>query len=357
MTKAIADIGKVSELTISSFETVADSIPICANKIEPVWSTLATKEDLALDIDIIQRQLNKTEERIENLECGKANISEICYLHNRTDLLRDEIHNLEERIDRENININLFITDLREQLAVTIAELNSLKEQLFKKKENKNKMKNLNLDFGPCGNTVRLSMYGIAIQNINNEWVSYNPEKKEIVNVDILNIADGGKYVYKMPVAISDIAIGDIVIHNRVPMFITHIKEDGSFIATDVRAGESKCIIPTRSPFGFSFMTKIVSLFNDLMAPDKDNPFGNMWMFAMMSDDNNFDIKDMLMMSLMTGNNDFAKNMNPMMLMLMMDDKNEKNDWLMFLMLMNSGIMNQPHICQCAKPTVEAGQI
>ena len=224
-------------------------------------------------------------------------------------------------------------------------------------KENDTMMKGINFDFGPCGNTVRLSMYGMAIQNISGEWVSYNPDSREIINVDVFNMADGGKYMYKMPVAIADVKEGDIVIHNRVPMFVTAINENGTFEVTDVRAGETKNIIPTRSPFGFNFMTKIVSLFNGLMTPDKSNPFGNMWMFAMMSGDKNFDMKDMLMISMMTGNNDFVGNMNPMMLMFMMDDKNEKNDWLMPLMLMNSGMMNQPHTCQHAKPAVEAGQI
>ena len=225
-------------------------------------------------------------------------------------------------------------------------------------KENDTMMKGINFDFGPCGSTVRMSMYGMAIQNISGEWVSYNPDSREIINVDVFNMADGGKYMYKMPVAIADVKEGDIVIHNRVPMFVTAINENGTFEVTDVRAGETKNIIPTRSPFGFNFMTKIVSLFNGLMTPDKNNPFGNMWMFAMMSGDNNFDMKDMLMISMMTGNNDFVGNMNPMMLMFMMDDKNEKNDWLMPLMLMNSGMMNQaqPHVCNCdkhaEKPTV-----
>ena len=232
-----------------------------------------------------------------------------------------------------------------------------------KANENKNdegektKMKGFNFDFGPCGNTVRLSMYGMAIQNINGEWVSYNLDSHEIINVDVFNIADGGKYMYKMPVAIDDVKIGDIVVHNRVPMFVTAVNDSGTFEVADVRAGEAKTVIPTRSPFGFNFITKIVSLFSGLTTPDKNNPFGNMWMFAMLSDDKNFDVKDMLMISMMTGNNDFAGNMNPMMLMLMMGDNGEKNDWLMPLMLMSGGLMVQPHTCQCAKSEVETGQI
>lgn len=252
------------------------------------------------------------------------------------------------------------VRDVNDKIEELLRELEKKVDKAEKTecvKENDTMMKGINFDFGPCGSTIRLSMYGMAIQNISNEWVSYNSDSREIINVDVFNIPGGGKYMYKMPVAIKDVAIGDVVIHNRVPMFVTAINENGTFEAVDVRAGESKVIIPTRSPFGFSFITKIISLFNGMMIPDKNNPFGNMWMFAMMSGDKNFDMKDMLMISMMTGNNDFAGNMNPMMLMLMMDDKNEKNDWLMPLMLMNSGVMNQPHTCQCANPAAEAGRI
>ena len=215
-------------------------------------------------------------------------------------------------------------------------------------------MKGFNFDFGPCGSTVRLSMYGMAIQNVAGEWVSYNPDSGEIVNVDVFNMPDGGKYMYKMPVAIKDVKEGDIVIHNRVPMFVTAIDKNGTFTVTDVRAGESKTIIPTRSPFGFNFITKIISLFGNMMTPTTDNPFGNMWMFAFMSDDKNFDMNDMMMLSMMSGN-DFGS-INPMMLMLMADNKDSKSDWLMPLMLMNSGLMNQTHNHKCEKTPANAGQ-
>lgn len=150
----------------------------------------------------------------------------------------------------------------------TFNDVNEMINNKMKEKENVN-MKGFNFDFGPCGNTVRLSMYGMAIQNISGEWVSYNPDSHEIINVDVFSMADGGKYIYKMPVAIADVKIGDIVIHSRVPMFVTAVNENGTFDVIDVRAGETKTVIPTRSPFGFNFMTKIVSLFSGLTTPDK----------------------------------------------------------------------------------------
>jgi hypothetical protein len=210
-------------------------------------------------------------------------------------------------------------------------------------KENDTMMKGINFDFGPCGNTVRLSMYGMAIQNISGEWVSYNPDSHEIINVDVFNMADGGKYMYKMPVAIADIKVGDIVIHNRVPMFVTATNENGTFEVTDVRAGETKNIIPTRNMFGFNFMTKVVSLFGAFTdAPTADQPFGNMLPFLMMGE--NKDI-DPMMMFFMMGQGGANAMANPMMMYFMMKD-NKDFDPMMLMFMMNQ---TQPHTCNCGK--------
>ena len=210
------------------------------------------------------------------------------------------------------------------------AKLNEDKE---KKEENKN-MKGFNFDFGPCGNDIHMSMYGLAIKNINNEWVSYDKTAKDIINVDILNIADAGKYMYKMPVAVSDVRIGDVVVHNGVPMFVTGNNHDGSFSVVDVRVGEAKAIIPTKNMFGFNFMTKVVNLFDNFMStPNSNNPFGNMLPLLMMGDNKNF---DPMMFMFMMGQNGFNGNdmfSNPMMMyMLMKDNKNFDPMMLMFMM-------------------------
>lgn len=210
------------------------------------------------------------------------------------------------------------------------AKLNEDKE---KKEESKN-MKGFNFDFGPCGNDIHMSMYGLAIKNINNEWVSYDKTAKDIINVDILNIADAGKYMYKMPVAVSDVRIGDVVVHNGVPMFVTGNNQDGSFSVVDVRVGEAKAIIPTKNMFGFNFMTKVVNLFDNFMStPNSNNPFGNMLPFLMMGDNKNF---DPMMLMFMMGQNGFNINdmfSNPMMMyMLMKDNKNFDPMMLMFMM-------------------------
>lgn len=220
-------------------------------------------------------------------------------------------------------------------------QLKADKETKCAEKENENMIKGINFDFGPCGNTVRLSMYGMAIQNVAGEWVSYNPDSREIINVDVFNMADGGKYMYKMPVAIADVKVGDIVIHNRAPMFVTAINENGSFEVTDVRAGETKSIIPTRNMFGFNFMTKVVSLFGAFTdAPTADQPFGNMLPFLMMGENKDIDPMMMFMMMNQGGSNMFS---NPMMMYFLMKDNKDIDPMIMFMM------MNQNHTCNCSK--------
>lgn len=220
---------------------------------------------------------------------------------------------------------------------------NDMLNKVDKEKENETMIKGVNFDFGPCGSGVRLSMYGMAIQNSAGEWVSYNPATGEIINVDILNIADGGKYLYKMPVPISDVKVGDIVVHNRVPMFVTDILGNGTFAVTDVRAGESKTIIPVRNMFGFNFMTKVISLFGNMMGtPSADQPFGNMLPFLMMGENKSMDNDAMLMFMLMqnqSGSNMFS---NPMMMYFLMKDNKDFDP--MMLMMMSMGTNQAPVI-------------
>lgn len=203
-----------------------------------------------------------------------------------------------------------------------------------KKKENKEnkEMKGFNFDFGPCTNdNVRMSMYGLAIQNNAGVWVSYN--NGQVIDVDVMNF-DGRQYMFKMPVAIKDIKVGDAVIHNRVPMFVTSV--EGGVHVVDIRAGEAKTIVPTTNMFGFNFITKIVSMFDAFgAAPTADQPFGNMLPFMLMGD--NKDIDPMMMFMMMNQDKDGFDMSNPMMLYFMFGkDGTKSNDMLPLMMMMNN---------------------
>lgn len=194
--------------------------------------------------------------------------------------------------------------------------------------------KNFNFDFGPCNSErVRLSMYGLAIENTAGTYVSYNEKDDSIIDVEIFNFKDAGKYLFKMPVAIKDIKKGDVIVHNRVPVFVTGVSEDGQISVVDIRAGERKDIILTKNMFGFDYATKVVSLFNAVDgAPTPDKPFGNMLPFLMMEGG---EIDPMMMMLMAQNQGGETANLfnNPMLLYCMMKGKND--DILPLMMMMN----------------------
>lgn len=207
----------------------------------------------------------------------------------------------------------------------------------YEKKDNKekeNKMKGFNFDFGKITNdSIRMSMYGMAVKNTSGVWTAYDKSTGDLMDVDVFNF-DGSNFLFKMPVAIKDIAVGDVIIHARKPMFVVSKTEAGDLVAIDPVAGEKKTIMPIRSPFGFNFATKVISLFDNLMGqtPTSENPFGNLWMLMLM--DGKSDMKDMLVpMMLMNQANGSTNAFNPMMLMLMNDG--DMKDIALPLMLMN----------------------
>lgn len=207
----------------------------------------------------------------------------------------------------------------------------------YEKKDNEekeNKMKGFNFDFGKITNdSIRMSMYGMAVKNASGVWTAYDKGTGDLMDVDVFNF-DGSNFLFKMPVAIKDIAVGDVVIHARKPMFVISKTEAGDLIAIDPVAGEKKTIMPSKNMFGFNFATKVVSLFDNLMGqtPTSENPFGNMWMLMLM--DGKSDLKDiMISMMLINQASGSTNTFNPMMLMLMSND--DMKDMAIPLMLMN----------------------
>lgn len=202
----------------------------------------------------------------------------------------------------------------------------------IKRKENNNMNLFKGFDFGSCENdNVKVSIYGIAVKNATGTWVSYDPNSGNIIDVDILNF--DAKYLYKMPVAIKDVAESDVIIHNRKPMFVSKV-EGNKILAIDPAAGEEKVVILTRNMFGFDFVTKVVNLFGNLSATaNADAPFGNILPLMLLADGDKSDDMLPLMFAMNGGKFDMS---NPMMLYFLM--KNDNNsDMLPLLMLANGG--------------------
>lgn len=209
------------------------------------------------------------------------------------------------------------------------------KPEPIKKENNKMDNKIFNFDFGPVkGDNIRMSMYGLAIKNRDGSYVAWDKVNENIMNVDILNF-NGDGLMYKMPVAIKDIKDGDIVIHNKVPMFVLEVFEK-SLDVIDIYSGERKSIMLAKSPFNFNFATKVISLIDfgaiDGAIPSEDNPFGNMWPLLMLGDSS---FIDPMMLALMcAGKGDCA---NPMMMYALMASKGNNDNLLPLMFMMNGG--------------------
>lgn len=162
---------------------------------------------------------------------------------------------------------------------------------------------NMNIDFGPCGDEVAFSPYGLAIRNSKGEYFTYNPATKQTIDVTGFTFSFQNM-VYRMPVAASAVKEGDMIIHKHHPMFVSAV--DGSNIeVVDILESEVKTVIPTSNPFGFNFITKIMPIINfGNTAPSPDQPFGNLMpmMMANMVFGDSSDMGKMFMLSTMMGN-------------------------------------------------------
>ena len=210
-----------------------------------------------------------------------------------------------------------------------------------------NNVMNFNFDFGPVNpSLVRMSMYGLAVKNKAGTWVSYNSNSDEIVDVDILNF-DGAKFLYRMPVAIKDIAVGDVVIHNSAPMFVVFVPQDGKTLTVvDTINGERKDIMLPRSPFGFNFATKVVNFLGSMMtSANVDNPFGNVWMLMAMSGEGK-DMNDILPF-LMMNNATVGMDNNMLMFMALSNAKGDGKDMLPWLLMSQCMNAAPTHVCKC----------
>ena len=211
-------------------------------------------------------------------------------------------------------------------------------DQINNKSENKKKKKDMNFfknfEFGPVKNdTVRLSPYGLAVKNLDGSWVSYDGASDSIIDVDVFNF-EGKNLIYKIPVAPHTVHAGDMIVHQGKGMYVVADVCEGDTCVSviDPRAGESKEILFTKSPFGFTFIVKLVSLLDmSGIEANPDNPFGNLLPLAMMGDK---DCDAATMMAFMMMNNSEGCNFdmsNPMMMYALMSDN---KDMLLPMMLM-----------------------
>lgn len=215
------------------------------------------------------------------------------------------------------------------------------------KKENTKMNDMFNFDFGPAsGYNFRMSPYGLAVRTEKNGWVAYNTQTNELMDVNVLNFDMDGM-IYKMPVALAAIQKGDILMHCGKPVFVCGVGSDTVQVVDYANASVSS-ILPVKSPFGFNFFVKIISLvdFSNLAA-NENNPFGNLLPFLMLKRDKCESEESMdptFIYFLMNNHMNKETDFNPMMFYLLAN-KEKKTDILPFLFMTNTftpAIDNQP---------------
>ena len=223
------------------------------------------------------------------------------------------------------------------------SEIGEIKAQLDQiisnKSENKKEKKDMNFfknfEFGPVKNdAVRLSPYGLAVKNLDGSWVSYDGASDSIIDVDVFNF-EGKNLIYKIPVAPHTIHAGDMIVHQGKGMYVVADVCEGDTCVSviDPRAGESKEILFTKSPFGFTFIVKLVSLLDmSGIEANPDNPFGNLLPLVMMGDKDCDAATVMAMMMMMNSENCNFDMSNPMMMYALMSGDNK--DMLLPMVLM-----------------------
>lgn len=372
--KPVYDLWGLASESLTSVNKTEDNYCIAADGIETAkvttWagdpysnyadscSTISTSYTTITDIN--SERINELATAVEKLQeevAQKANVDDVYHLEND---LHQRIDELAWCADDHEAAINKLYDELEAMPKVSFQSTSSncypvknykidiaggcVCDNDRKENENMDTSKMFNFDFGPVASHIRMSPYGLAMKNADGKYVSYDRNSGNIVDVEIFNF-DAQKFLYKMPVAVNAVAVGDIVVHMRKAMFVSAV--NGNRISVvDIYNGEVKDIMPTTSPFGFNFITKVVSLI-DMSGANAETPFGNMLPFLLMGDNKDNDNSMLMMAMAMSGGMNTNMMSNPLMLMAMMDGKADTG-MLMYLAMQNQiANMDTNHNCNC----------
>lgn len=224
------------------------------------------------------------------------------------------------------------VTDSMDTFREKIEELTNTVDKLVEKKEqtmNTNSI--IKFDFGRLtGGQFRWSPNGLAIAT-EKGWVAYKADTEELIDADVFSF-DISNMLYKVPTPLKDVKAGNVIYHMGRPVFVRKIN-DSTISVVDYETGSIMDILPIKSPFGFNFVTKVVSVVDFRGAKaDADNPFGSMLPFLLLGEQKDF---DPTMFYLLQGN---SLDSNMLLLLSLVGNNNKSKDMLLPLLFMN---MNQ----------------
>lgn len=220
----------------------------------------------------------------------------------------------------------------------TVAEENKEEKKV---KEETNMFSNLGSSFGKIGSDqFRLSINGLAVKGKDGKYVTFNPETRELVEVTTGFFDDMKDLLFLMPT--TELEVGDIIIHQNKPYYIT-VSKDNVVKGIDFEDAIESTLVPKTNVFGMKYYTKVFNCLgtNNILGTDiASNP---MMAYALMGG-KDFDLSKIMMFQALSGQGkgiaDFSE--NPIMLMALMSNENGKNDLSDFAkMQILSGLSNK----------------
>lgn len=213
---------------------------------------------------------------------------------------------------------------------------NKVVDDVFKEKESKMDFsKMMNIDFGKISTKeLKPSIYGVAVLGSDNRYRAYDKANDKVM--DVTGMTFDTDMLFKIPVAVSQVRIGDVIINAGNYVTVTNVHRDNTFTVVDPKASEQKIAIPAKNMFGFDFVTKVIYPLENMIQPNDTNPFGlNPMAMMILASDSNMDMTTILAMSMMGGNSTMDQNM--ILPLILMGNKSGNSDNLVLAMMM----MNQ----------------
>lgn len=231
-------------------------------------------------------------------------------------------------------------TDTTIESTLEKIEINNKLNTNFKIEEKGKKEMKLfgNIEFGKYTyGDIKFSIKGLAYKTGLGKFIAFDVENQDFTDVsDFILDIDVKQFLYKIPVALTDIAPGDVILNEGHPVFV--IAAEGTKIEIISPADkEIKTILAPKNVFGFNYATKLVDLtngaFGNAAGASEDTPFGNSLLpLLFMTEGNADNILPFLFL-----NNKDGFNQNALMLFALMNDKETKQDMLPMLFAMNGG--------------------
>lgn len=213
---------------------------------------------------------------------------------------------------------------------------NKVVDNVFGEKESKMDFsKMMNIDFGKISTKeLKPSIYGVAVLGSDNRYRAYDKANDKVM--DVTGMTFDTDMLFKIPVAVSQVRIGDVIINAGNYVTVTNVHRDNTFTVVDPKASEQKIAIPAKNMFGFDFVTKVIYPLENMIQPNDTNPFGlNPMAMMLLAGDSNMDTTTILAMSMMGSNS--AMDQNMILPLMLMGNKNGNSDNLVLAMMM----MNQ----------------